>query len=51
VTTVVTDLCVVDVEADGFVLREVAPGVGVEDVRAVTGAPLRVASGVREMDL
>jgi 3-oxoacid CoA-transferase len=51
VTTVVTDLCVVDVEPGGFVLREVAPGVRVDDVRAVTGGPLRVPSDVREMDL
>ena len=51
VQTVVTDLCVVDVDAGGFVLREVAPGVTVDDVRAVTAGPLRVASDVREMEL
>jgi acyl CoA:acetate/3-ketoacid CoA transferase beta subunit len=51
VATVVTDLAVVDVDRDGFLLREVAPGVTVDDVRAVTDAPLRVASGVRDMDL
>lgn len=49
VKTVVTDLAVVDVDADGFVLREVAPGLTVEDVRGVTGAPLRIAPDVREM--
>ena len=49
VRTVVTDLALVDVEADGFVLREVAPGVTIEDVRSVTAAPLRVAPDVREM--
>ena len=51
VRTVVTDLAVVDVEDDGFILREVAPGIGVDDVRALTAAPLRVPDGVREMDL
>jgi acyl CoA:acetate/3-ketoacid CoA transferase beta subunit len=33
------------------VLREVAPGVGVDEVRAVTAAPLRVGPDVREMEL
>jgi 3-oxoacid CoA-transferase len=50
VATVVTDLAVVDVDVDGFLLRELAPGVTAEDVRRVTAAPLRVASDVREMD-
>jgi len=50
VSTVVTDLAVIDVDAEGFVLRELAPGVGVDDVRHATGAPLRVPDGVREMD-
>jgi 3-oxoacid CoA-transferase len=49
VRTVVTDLALVDVARDGFVLREVAPGVGVDDVRQLTGAPLRVAPDVCEM--
>jgi 3-oxoacid CoA-transferase len=49
VTTVVTDLALVDVDREGFLLREVAPGVRVDDVRQVTAAPLRVAGDVREM--
>jgi len=49
VRTIVTDLAVIDIDAEGFVLREVAPGVAVEDVRRLTRAPLRVASEVREM--
>jgi 3-oxoacid CoA-transferase len=51
VATVVTDLAVIDVARDGFVLRELAPGVSIDDVRAVTAAPLAVASDVRDMDL
>jgi 3-oxoacid CoA-transferase B subunit len=49
VRTVVTDLAVIDVEPDGFVLREVAPGVAVDEVRQLTAAPLRVAPDVCEM--
>jgi 3-oxoacid CoA-transferase subunit B len=46
---VVTDLAWIDVDAEGFLLRELAPGLTVDDVRAATDAPLRVASDVREM--
>lgn len=49
VSTVVTDLAVIDIGRDGFLLREVAPGVTVDEVRQVTAAPLRVAGDVREM--
>lgn len=50
VTSVITDLCYVDVDRNGFLLREIAPGVTVDDVKAATGAPLRVASDVKEME-
>jgi 3-oxoacid CoA-transferase subunit B len=42
VDRVITDLAVVDVTDGGLVLRELAPGVGLDDVRAATGAPLDV---------
>ena len=41
VDEVITDLAVLDVTPHGFLLRELAPGVSVEDVRAATGAPVR----------
>jgi 3-oxoacid CoA-transferase subunit B len=42
VQTVITDLAVIDVTAEGLVLRETAPGVGVDDVRAATEPELTV---------
>jgi 3-oxoacid CoA-transferase subunit B len=39
---IITDLAVIDVEAEGLVLRELAPGVSADDVRAATGAPIRI---------
>ena len=45
-----TDLGYLTVEPEGFVLRELAPGVPVERVRQLTGAPLRVAPNLREME-
>jgi 3-oxoacid CoA-transferase subunit B len=49
VQSIITDLAVLDVTADGLVLRETAPGVSVEHVLSATGAPLTVAADVREM--
>jgi 3-oxoacid CoA-transferase len=49
VSTIVSDLAVIDIDREGFLLRELAPGVSAEEVRQVTAAPLRVADDVREM--
>jgi 3-oxoadipate CoA-transferase beta subunit len=40
VSRIYTDLAVIDVTPQGLVLRECAPGVGLDTLRARTGAPL-----------
>lgn len=46
VDRIVTDLAVIDVTPDGLRLAELAPGVGVEQVRAATGTELLVPEHV-----
>ncbi len=47
---IVTDLAVLRVEQHGLLLTEVAPGWRADDVAALTGAPIRVASALVEME-
>ncbi len=42
INTIITDLAVLDITPQGLVLRECAPGVSVDDVRAATGAEVTV---------
>ena len=49
VTTIVTDLAVIDVTSEGLVLRETAPGWTVEEVQQLTEARLITRGRVPEM--
>jgi acyl CoA:acetate/3-ketoacid CoA transferase beta subunit len=42
VQRIITDLAVFDIESDGLVLRELAPGVTVGDVRGATEPDFRI---------
>jgi len=46
---IITDMAAIDVTPEGLVLREVAPGVSVDDVRAATGSTLLLPNAPKEM--
>lgn len=48
VDRIITDRAVFDIDADGLILKEVAPGLTMEDVESATGAPFRLSP---ELDL
>lgn len=51
VQRIVTDMAVIDVTPEGFVLKEVAPGFSPEEVAAATGAPLKMNGQIPEIKL
>ena len=51
VQRIITDMAVIDITPDGMILREIAPGVSIEDVRAATEPQLRVPVEPRVMQL
>lgn len=51
VDTIITDLALIEVTRAGLLLKEVAPGVSVADIQAVTEPRLIVSPALREMEL
>jgi 3-oxoacid CoA-transferase subunit B len=51
VDLIVTDMGVIEVTESGLLLKEVAPGVTVEQVKAATEAELRVAPEIKEYEI
>ena len=51
VKRIVSDLAVIDVTPDGFLLKERAPGVSVEEIQAKTAGKLVIPAEVPEMKL
>lgn len=51
VKMIVTEMAVIDVTAEGLLLKEVAPGLKPEDVQKATQAQLRVAPGVKAISV
>jgi len=49
VNMIVTEMGVIEVTERGFELRELAPGVSVEDIKAATAAPIIVEGEIKEM--
>jgi 3-oxoacid CoA-transferase subunit B len=46
---IVTEMGVLEVTPQGLLLKEIAPGLTVDDVRKATGAPLQIASPLPQM--
>jgi len=51
VDMIITDLAVIEVTEDGLLLKEVAPGVTVEQVQAATEPTLKVAADLKEYEI
>lgn len=51
VNRIITDYCVLDVTADGLELKELAPGVSIDDVRSLTEPELRVSADLHPIEV
>lgn len=51
VNLIITDLCVMAITQDGLVLRELAPGVTVDQVKQATEPPFKTAADLKEIQL
>lgn len=51
ITKVITDLALLEIEDGAFVLREVAPGVSIEEIKEKTAGKLVVPDDVKEMNV
>jgi acyl CoA:acetate/3-ketoacid CoA transferase beta subunit len=51
VKLIVTDLAVIEVTSKGLLLKEVAPGLRVEDVQSVTEPKLIISPDLKEIQL
>lgn len=47
---IVTDLAVIDVTSEGFVLKEMAPGYTIEEIKNFTDAPLQTSAQIKIME-
>ena len=48
---IITDLAVIDVTSEGFILRERAPGISTDEIKKVTEGKLIIPENVPEMNL
>jgi 3-oxoacid CoA-transferase subunit B len=51
VDTIVTELCVIDVTDKGLQLKEIRPGVSIDDVQRLTEPKLIIEGGVKPMEI
>lgn len=48
VDRIISDRAVFDIDEDGLILRELAPGQTIAELKELTGAPFRIAEGVAD---
>ncbi|HOS18174.1 MAG TPA: succinyl-CoA--3-ketoacid-CoA transferase, partial [Clostridia bacterium] len=51
VNLIITELAVIEVTPEGFLLREIHPDTTVEEVRRLTGANLNVSEDLKTMEV